>query len=264
MKIDFLVSEAGVRFSDLFGHCSLRVFFDSTRYVNVGRFSHSALDKFRFIDGLISTGCLADIGSFCEFAPCDILLGGEHQSVNGVNQIFSGCPPFQALLSKNGVGLGHLSAGPIRIGNGVIVSSNVVILSGSEVGHGTLIGASSLVKGRLVDFAVYAGNPARKLRDRDVNRDHLHKFWSSSCASIHSHLTESTELFLQNDIDRQLAITLSRDEKGRLSNIKILGTLQNEKLHRLEDQDGLYKYAKQLNAKPGESVAWKSDALYLH
>ena len=263
MEIQFKVSDAGVRFSELFGHCPIRVYFDQHRYADIGRFSHSVLDKFRLIDGLLDTGCLAEIGDFCEFAPCDVLLGGEHQNHKEINYVFSGCPTFQTLLSQQGVKLGHTSSGVLKLGRGVIVSQNVVILSGSHIADGVVVGASSLVKGKLEGFHIYAGNPAKKIKPRGVDQQYLKTFWESSLDTIFLHLTKKSPLTVQSDHSTRLVIKISRDQQGKLSKIDIVGRLINEVILPAANSKGFLDYASQLNATPGSVVNWRSDALWL-
>jgi acetyltransferase-like isoleucine patch superfamily enzyme len=57
--------------------------------------------------------------------------------------------------------------GGIVIGNDVWIGANCVLLDGTVVGDGCVIAASSLVRGTLEPFAVYGGNPLRKLGERE-------------------------------------------------------------------------------------------------
>jgi virginiamycin A acetyltransferase len=55
------------------------------------------------------------------------------------------------------------SRGGIIIGNDVWIGANSVILDGSIIPQGCVIGASSLVRGKLEAYGVYAGNPLKKI-----------------------------------------------------------------------------------------------------
>ncbi len=55
------------------------------------------------------------------------------------------------------------SRGGIAIGNDVWIGANSVILDGSIIPEGCVIGASSLVRGELETYGVYAGNPLKKI-----------------------------------------------------------------------------------------------------
>ncbi|MDH5297908.1 MAG: acyltransferase [Desulfobulbaceae bacterium] len=61
---------------------------------------------------------------------------------------------------------------PIVIGSNVFIGLNSIILPGANVGGDCVIGAGSVVSGTLPGNAVYAGVPARKIRDlADYERD---------------------------------------------------------------------------------------------
>ena len=54
----------------------------------------------------------------------------------------------------------------IWIGNDVWIGAHCVILKGTVIGNGAVIGANSLVKGKVPANEVWVGSPARKLRSR--------------------------------------------------------------------------------------------------
>jgi maltose O-acetyltransferase len=51
------------------------------------------------------------------------------------------------------------------IGDDVFIGVNTVILPGVKVGNNAIIGAGSIVTKNTEDNSVYAGNPAKKIRD---------------------------------------------------------------------------------------------------
>ncbi len=53
----------------------------------------------------------------------------------------------------------------INIGDGVWIASNVIILPGSEIGDNCIIGAGAVVRGKLKSNGVYAGVPAKYIRE---------------------------------------------------------------------------------------------------
>lgn len=55
---------------------------------------------------------------------------------------------------------------PVRIGDDVWIGARVTILPGAEIGNGAVIGAGSVVCGKIPPMAVAAGNPARVIRMR--------------------------------------------------------------------------------------------------
>ena len=58
------------------------------------------------------------------------------------------------------------SKGGIKIGNDVWIGANCVILDGSVIPNGCVIGAGTIVRGRLEEYNVYCGNPIKKISER--------------------------------------------------------------------------------------------------
>lgn len=59
----------------------------------------------------------------------------------------------------------------VHIEKHVIVGSNSVIMPGTIVGEGVAIGANSFVKGKCEPWTIYAGAPAKPIKDRP--REHI-------------------------------------------------------------------------------------------
>ena len=58
----------------------------------------------------------------------------------------------------------------VIIGDDVWIGSNVIILPGSSIGNGVVLGAGSVVRGNIPDFAVVIGNPGKVIKFRnDLN-----------------------------------------------------------------------------------------------
>ncbi len=62
---------------------------------------------------------------------------------------------------------GSQSERPVIIGDDVWIGSNVLILPGSKIGNGVILGAGSVVRGNLPDYAVVVGNPAKIIKFRN-------------------------------------------------------------------------------------------------
>ena len=60
---------------------------------------------------------------------------------------------------------GHQSKGT-KIGNNVLLGSGTVVIDGAEIGDDVMIGANSVVSGRIPANTVAGGNPARVLFNR--------------------------------------------------------------------------------------------------
>lgn len=57
-----------------------------------------------------------------------------------------------------------LSTSPVIIGDNVWIGENVVILAGSEIGNGCIIGANAVVTGKFDDNCIIAGVPAKVIK----------------------------------------------------------------------------------------------------
>lgn len=135
----------------------------------------------------IGPGCVVD--AFVKIKPA----GGAGDLVIGANSyINSGC----VLYTGNGISIGkdvlvaanctfapvnHAfseRATPIRLQGfapskgGIVIEddcwigANTVILDGAQVGHGSIIAAGSVVRGKLEPFGIYGGNPLTRVGSR--------------------------------------------------------------------------------------------------
>lgn len=57
---------------------------------------------------------------------------------------------------------------PVIIGNNVYIGSGVTVLSGVTIGDNIIVGTGSIVTKNLDGGAIYAGNPAKKIKDLDI------------------------------------------------------------------------------------------------
>ena len=73
--------------------------------------------------------------------------------------------------SRAVVRLGATTPVPVRIGAGAFIGINVVVLAGSGIGNGAVIGANSVVTGEIPARAVAVGAPARVIRNRTIHME---------------------------------------------------------------------------------------------
>ena len=62
----------------------------------------------------------------------------------------------------------NLIPSPVKIGNKVWIGSNSTILSGVTIGDGAIIGAGSVVLKDVSENTIYAGNPARFIKNIEL------------------------------------------------------------------------------------------------
>jgi len=74
------------------------------------------------------------------------------------------------------------------IGNDVWIGDNVIICGGCSIGDGVVIGAGSIVTKDLAPYGVYAGNPARFIKSREVrypnHKNYNEKWWEYNDCEI--------------------------------------------------------------------------------
>ncbi|WP_226963599.1 DapH/DapD/GlmU-related protein [Tetrasphaera sp. F2B08] len=56
----------------------------------------------------------------------------------------------------------------VRIGRNCWLGSNVVVSAGSIIGDGVVVAAQSFVSGELAPHTLYAGSPARPIREASM------------------------------------------------------------------------------------------------
>ncbi len=86
----------------------------------------------------------------------------------------------------------------VVIGNDVWIGQGVRILEGVTIGDGAVVGAGALVAGDLEPYGIYAGVPARKIRDRfdgAVIKELLeYKWWERDEAWIKAHAKDFSDV----------------------------------------------------------------------
>ena len=120
----------------------------------------------------------------------------------------------------------------VFIGDHVWIGQNAILLKGTHIASGSIIGANSVVAGKKISSnTVWAGNPAKKISEN--------VFWSHEC--VHAWIEEDTRKFIKMEtdkyifkpeakvyipfyeIDKQLTLCKTADEKldylVRISNV---------------------------------------------
>lgn len=109
-------------------------------------------------------GSTLTIGAFCSIAKdVNIFLGGHHRS-DWVTTF-----PFPAFVKSESDIKGYaFSRGDITIGNDVWLCTGSIILSGVNIGHGSVVAAGAVVTKDVEPYSIVAGNPARWVRSVSV------------------------------------------------------------------------------------------------
>ncbi|WP_207423409.1 acyltransferase [Desertivirga brevis] len=89
------------------------------------------------------------VGNDCMIASYTILVDAGHGTIKGYTMT------SQPVLT-----------GEINIGDDVWIGAGCVILKGVSIGRGSVIGAGSVVNKSIPEYQIWAGTPARFIRDR--------------------------------------------------------------------------------------------------
>ena len=106
----------------------------------------------------------ATIGSFCSIANGVVIGGGMHP-INwvGTSPVFyEGRDSVKAKFSKHK----REKIKNTTIGHDVWIGQNVIIKQGINIGTGSIIGMGSIVTKDIPPYSIYAGNPAKLIRER--------------------------------------------------------------------------------------------------
>lgn len=95
-----------------------------------------------------------EIGAHCLFGSNILVTDHTHGFYNGDSQTSPALPPNERALD----------IAPVVIGERVWLGDNVVVLHGSLIGSGTIIGANSMVKGHIPDNVIAVGIPAKPIK----------------------------------------------------------------------------------------------------
>lgn len=133
--------------------------------------NHVRIDPFTLLSatGGVSLGSHVHIGAHCT------LIGGGGIEVDDFAGISHGARLFSASDDFGGTALTgptvpdefrNVECAPIQIGGHAVIGSGAVLLPGIKLGEGAIIGALSLARINVPAWEIWAGVPARYLRDR--------------------------------------------------------------------------------------------------
>lgn len=170
-----------------------------SRICSGAQVNYSRIDRFSYI----GHDCFllnAHIGPFVSIAD-NCRIGGAVHPIDRV----STSPVFHEGKNILHTNFAHFSMDQTKntiIGADVWLAANVTILSGRNVGVGAVIGAGSIVTKDVPPYEVWAGNPAKKIKDRFDNKtsnallDSEWWLWSEEKIRENAHLFLDPHLLL--------------------------------------------------------------------
>lgn len=143
----------------------------------------------------------ANIGKFCSISN-QVHIGGPSHPFSWV----STSPIFhdgRNVFNKNFSNNDYIPFERTEIGNDVWIGENAYIKAGVKIGDGSIIGMGSVVTKDVASYEIWAGNPARKIRDRfeKEKADLLIKYqwwnWDESLILKRADLFNDLDLFIK-------------------------------------------------------------------
>ena len=145
--------------------------------VTMGRYSYIGNDCF-----MVNV----DIGAFCSVAD-RVCIGGAAHPIERV----SSSPVFHEgsnVMGKNFQSFPYEHTPKTTIENDVWIGIGAIIKAGVTIHNGAVIGAGSVVTHDVPAYEIWAGNPARKIRDRfdkdTAAKIEASKWWTKPDAEI--------------------------------------------------------------------------------
>ncbi len=129
------------------------------------------IDDFVMIYALAPTiiGSHVHIASFCSLVGGGELRIGDFCALSSGVRVLTGSDDFLGGGLTNSTipaEFRHVTRSHVHIGRHAMIGVNTVLLPGTSIGEGTVVGAGGLVNRDLAPWGVYVGSPARRIRER--------------------------------------------------------------------------------------------------
>ena len=142
---------------EIFPHSDDTLFVRGPVYVDYGENTYLGKNVYFNFNLVILDVCPVRIGDNCFFGPNISILTALHSLIAEERRFF--------FDKEKGHQTDNEYAKPITIGNDCWFGGNVTILPGVTIQNNVVVGAGSVVTHDLESGAIYAGNPAKKIRD---------------------------------------------------------------------------------------------------
>jgi acetyltransferase-like isoleucine patch superfamily enzyme len=110
----------------------------------------------------LEIGDYSEVGHGCGFTIAKRITVGKHSRISMNTQIFdTSGHPMEADLRRQNLPAFPNSVKPVTIGDDVWIGQRCIILPGTRIGDGAIIGAGSVVRGNIPPYSVVSGNPAK-------------------------------------------------------------------------------------------------------
>jgi len=111
----------------------------------------------------IEIGNNVSIQEYCLLSGYGGLIIGDNVSIAAGTMIFTSSHSYsdKSINFRNSI----LEIKPVRIGNNVWIGAGCRIIGGSIIGNNVIVGAGSVINKTLTDNGIYAGIPARLIKE---------------------------------------------------------------------------------------------------
>ena len=122
------------------------------------------------------------IGNYIHIAVYSSLIGSEkivlsdYSNISARVSIYSSNDDYSGRFMSNPMipaEFTNVTHAPVIIGKHVIIGSGSIVLPGVSINDGAVIGALSFVKRDCDEFTLYAGNPLKRIKERQRNIERL-------------------------------------------------------------------------------------------
>lgn len=265
IKVRVVENQAELRRKVLLNQFRSRVFLNDRNYIEVGRGSNTVLERLSHIEPFYENDCILSVGDFCEFAACNILVGGSHKLPTGQIKYTFNSTPIVGKLVKNNAQSIHYDQ--TIIGSGCIISFGCVVLAGAEIGPQSIVGAHSLVPAKnYAPLSVLAGSPAQKISSLEGRFFRLNGHCETSVFELRLDALikylDGVSVFSDSDLsnDRCRISYVAETVKGRIVKIEINGVFKNDEFIPLAGLSGVAaRYFSQLKDIKSNDISITTD-----
>lgn len=235
--------------------------------IDIGRGSIGALKCIRYYNTKKIETPILQVGEFCEFSDVKIIVGGEHKNEQAINTTFSSLPILSSYIASNNIdSYCATTKGAISIDDFTVISQGALVLSGSKIGKGCVIGAGAVVSGTIPATSVCVGSVKNVYpRKLDMLNQKLIDVLDTKRLSWKL-LLEVFDLYAIHDIAGAIDLVKnnSLETEGHEVNALIFDTSKNSEGHLdLRNFVGVIFNGKQINATslPAEFIDYLKQGL---
>lgn len=279
MKKIELVVPFNQRIKLFFGTCKILLILEDGNKLDIGRCSSGIISRLSVVHGVRSDKPLLHVGNFCEFADCDILIGGNHRTTKIFNNTLSAMPYSREKLLESG-STDFLATHNIvtKIGHASIFSKRSLINIGSTIGNACLVASAAVTvpKNPIPDFSIATGVPATPIKyrlteeQREIANDL--EWWNWDLDFLHENIKylENCEVHhkkLRNSkilADDRFRLIIKMKGSGSDLKLSLIGIDFENKFISIDDaNDSIKKYFSQIKSDENSTLIWLSNPFKL-